>query len=172
MEFSKVFLQKEVREGFEIPEMMKRACAAQMEVLAVVADVCDRNGIQQFANGGTLLGAVRHKGFIPWDDDIDICLRRKEYNRLIRILPDQLPYGFTMIGTYSEDKELRKDVIVPQLCIVANDELWDFNDYVKYFHIGELEQAFSSWTIFRGKMMWLIFKNHSKTGNYIIKRLG
>lgn len=46
MEFSKVFLQKEVREGFEIPEMMKRACAAQMEVLAVVADVCDRNGIQ------------------------------------------------------------------------------------------------------------------------------
>lgn len=81
MEFASNFFEKEVREGFEVPEMMKRAWAAQMEVLQVVADVCDKNGIQYFADWGTLLGAVRHKGFIPWGDDIDICLRREEYNK-------------------------------------------------------------------------------------------
>ena len=114
MEFASNFFEKEVREGFEVPEMMKRAWAAQMEVLQVVADVCDKNEIQYFADWGTLLGAVRHKGFIPWDDDI--------------------PYGFVMVGTYSQDLQLRKDICVPQLRVVADERLWKFNDYVKYFH--------------------------------------
>ena len=134
MEFASNFFEKEVREGFEVPEMMKRAWAAQMEVLQVVADVCDKNGIQYFADWGTLLGAARHKGFIPWDDDIDICLRREEYNKLVQILPWELPYGFVMVGTYSQDLQLRKDICVPQLRVVADERLWKFNDYVKYFH--------------------------------------
>lgn len=70
LEFSADYFKTEVRDGFEIPAMMKRAWAAQMEVLHVVAGVCKNNGIRYFADGGTLLGAVRHKGMIPWDDDI------------------------------------------------------------------------------------------------------
>ena len=94
MLFTHDFFNPEIREGFEISAMMKRAWAAQMEVLQVVADICARNGLQYFADWGTLLGAVRHQGFIPWDDDIDICLKREDYNRLISILPKQLPHGF------------------------------------------------------------------------------
>ena len=67
--FETNFFKKEIRDNFEITEMMKRAWAAQMEVLQVVAEICDKNNLQYFADWGTLLGAVRHKGFIPQDDD-------------------------------------------------------------------------------------------------------
>ena len=134
MEFASNFFEKEVREGFEVPEMMKRAWAAQMEVLQIVADVCEKNGIQYFADGGTLLGAVRHKGFIPWDDDIDICLRREEYNCLLRILPGQLPHGFSMAGMYAKEERLQQAACVHHMRVIADEEMWNFNDYMRYFH--------------------------------------
>lgn len=134
MNFVNEFFKREVRDGFEISEMMKRAWAAQMEVLQVVVDICERNGLQYFADWGTLLGAVRHQGFIPWDDDIDICLKREDYNRLIQILPQELPHGFVMAGMYAGTKRLQMAAEVSQLRVMADETLWDFNDYMKYFH--------------------------------------
>ncbi|MDO5402264.1 MAG: LicD family protein, partial [Eubacteriales bacterium] len=72
MEFPKSYFEDEVRDGFYVPAMMKRAWAAQLQVLEDVDKVCRDNDIQYFAEWGTLLGAVRHHGFIPWDDDMDI----------------------------------------------------------------------------------------------------
>ena len=83
MQFTQDFFKPEIREEFEIQAMMKRAWAAQMEVLQVVADICEENGLQYFADGGTLLGAVRHQGFIPWDDDMDMLISRDEYYRFV-----------------------------------------------------------------------------------------
>ena len=134
MQFTQDFFKPEIREGFEIPAMMKRAWAAQMEVLQVVADICEENSLQYFADWGTLLGAVRHQGFIPWDDDIDICLKREDYNRLVSILPQQLPHGFVVAGMYAGTERLRMAAYVPQLRVMADETLWDFNDYMKYFH--------------------------------------
>ena len=134
MEFSADFFKTEVRDGFEIPAMMKRAWAAQMEVLHVVAGVCKNNGIRYFADGGTLLGAVRHKGMIPWDDDIDICVVREEYNTLIQVLPKALPHGFVVAGMYADSERLQKAAFVPHLRVIADETLWNFNDYMRYFH--------------------------------------
>lgn len=134
LEFSADYFKTEVRDGFEIPAMMKRAWVAQMEVLHVVAGVCKNNEIRYFADGGTLLGAVRHKGMIPWDDDIDICVVREEYNRLIQVLPKALPHGFVVAGMYADSERLQKAAFVPHLRVIADETLWNFNDYMRYFH--------------------------------------
>lgn len=86
LEFDKSFFEKEERCGFVIEPMMKNVWAAQLEVLVKVDRICKENGIRYFADWGTLLGAVRHKGFIPWDDDMDICMLRPDYMRFIEVI--------------------------------------------------------------------------------------
>ena len=89
--FSKDFFLGETREDFYVEPMMKCAWAAQLEVLAVVEQICNRHNLLYFADWGTLLGAVRHKGFIPWDDDIDICMMREDYDKLLAAAGTELP---------------------------------------------------------------------------------
>ena len=54
---------------------------------------CWENGLRYYALGGTLLGAVRHKGFVPWDDDIDLAMPREDYDKLHKIKKKELPDG-------------------------------------------------------------------------------
>lgn len=91
MEFPDSYFEDEVREGFYIPSLMKRAWAAQMEVLEIVGQVCEKHHIRYYAEWGTLLGAVRHGGRIPWDDDIDICMLRGDYDKFCEVAPKELP---------------------------------------------------------------------------------
>jgi len=53
----------------------------QLKILDSIDDFCKKNGMQYFLFSGTLIGAVRHNGYIPWDDDVDICMKRKDYDR-------------------------------------------------------------------------------------------
>lgn len=92
--FPKNYFQGETRDGFYIEPMMKCAWAAMIEVLEVVDEICARHGIRYFADYGTLLGAVRHKGFIPWDDDMDISMFREDYEHFLEIAPAELPGGW------------------------------------------------------------------------------
>lgn len=61
-----------------------------VELLMFIDKVCQKHGLDYWLGFGTLLGAVRHGGFIPWDDDIDLVILRKDYNRLIEVLPDEI----------------------------------------------------------------------------------
>lgn len=75
----------------------------QLEILTAIDKLCAEYGLTYYLAGGTLLGAIRHKGFIPWDDDIDILLFREDYNRLIRILKEQKAYEWLTVIDDSTD---------------------------------------------------------------------
>ncbi len=104
MQYTRDYFQDEVREGFYIPAMTKCSWAAQMDILERVALVCEKYDIKWFADCGTLLGTVRHQGFIPWDDDLDICMLRDDYIRFNEVILKELPKGYWVLNLKNEDK--------------------------------------------------------------------
>lgn len=133
MEFAKKFFDEETLEGFTVSRLMKRTWAAELELLKLVIDICNRNGLEYFADWGTLLGAVRHKGFVPWDDDIDICMKREDYDRLTEILPQELPRGFRAVGVYTENSA-PFIIDTMQLRVLAYRGDWERNEYMRFLH--------------------------------------
>ena len=67
----------------------------ELEILREFVRVCEAHGLRYYLAYGTLLGAVLHRGFIPWDDDIDVTMPRPDYERFARICASELRPGFT-----------------------------------------------------------------------------
>lgn len=78
--------------------------ALEYSALKIIASICDDNQIEYFLIGGTTLGAVRHGGFIPWDDDIDVGMTRENYKRFLKIAPNILPKGYVLQTPYEGTK--------------------------------------------------------------------
>jgi len=101
MKVPKDYYQAEVRDGFYIPSEMKRCWAATIGVLNEIDKICKRHGLHYFAEYGTLLGAVRHGGFVPWDDDFDISMRRDDYMVFLKVARDELPEDYALLSVYN-----------------------------------------------------------------------
>lgn len=105
----------EVRDGFFVDTQRKRLWNIQLNLVAEVARICKKHSIRWFAFGGTLLGAARHKGFVPWDDDVDISMLRPDYEKFKRVLQTEIrpPYfvdswqNYTIEGENLTDKNLQ-----------------------------------------------------------------
>ena len=72
------------------PVVLKKLQGVQTQMLKDVLDVCEKQDLPCFLIYGTAIGAVRHQGFIPWDDDIDVGMLRKDYDRLMEIFDKEL----------------------------------------------------------------------------------
>lgn len=97
------FLEEEVRCGFLVTQRRKRLWQMQMELLQFVNFVCSKYNLKYYAMGGTLLGAVRHHGFIPWDDDIDIAMFRSDYERFVQLAQFEVTEPFFIQSPETEN---------------------------------------------------------------------
>lgn len=102
LDFPKEFFESQEIEGFLVDATMKTVWAAELEVLREIAEVCERHGLQWYAAYGTLLGAIRHEGFVPWDDDMDIWMKRDDYMRFLEVAPKELPEGYLVHSPLTE----------------------------------------------------------------------
>ena len=95
-----MIIEEEIREGYTISSKMKEIWAIQMKMAGFLFKVCDKYGLRVWAEGGTLLGAIREKGFIPWDDDMDFMMLREDYDKLIEVADKEFtsPYHLQSFG--------------------------------------------------------------------------
>lgn len=96
LQIEDAFFLPEERDGYPVSAEMKKIWAVELDLLNEFSRVCDEYHLTWFAHAGTMLGAVRHHGFIPWDDDIDVMMLRKDYERFCSIAPRAFrhPYFF------------------------------------------------------------------------------
>ena len=80
----------------DMNSIQKKLWDIEQQILDVIDKVCSENGLRYSLAYGTLLGAVRYGGFIPWDDDIDVMMPREDYDRLIKIWPNVAPRGYLL----------------------------------------------------------------------------
>lgn len=138
IELPESFFLSETRCDYEVTQLSKQHWAILLDLMVQFDSVCKEHGIQYAIDGGTFLGAVRHKGFIPWDNDVDVIMLRSEYNRFCQIAPTafKFPYfwqtNVTDPGTLRRHGQLRNSLTT---CILSDEmqdgkPLFDFNQGV------------------------------------------
>ena len=134
--FVRNLFRDEVRDGFFVDAQRKRLWNIQLNIVAEVARICQKHSIRWFAFGGTLLGAARHKGFVPWDDDIDISMLRPDYEKFKSVLPTEIrpPYFVDSWQNYKLECENLPDEnlqFVTQKQRVEHPKWWPFWPIIK-----------------------------------------
>lgn len=95
------FFNEEERCGFIVTKEMKKIWAVALDQLIEFDRVCKKYNLKYFLAYGSLLGAIRHKGFIPWDDDMDVLMLREDYDKLLK-LGDEFQYPYFLQTPYSD----------------------------------------------------------------------
>ena len=102
MEINTSFYKEEIRSGFLVTEKRKKIWAVELQMLEKFDEICRKYSLTYYVYYGTLLGAVRHQGFIPWDDDIDVMMFRDDYERFQTIAPDEFTEPYFFQNSYTD----------------------------------------------------------------------
>ncbi len=97
-------------EYFLDDDSLKRMQNELFKILLDVKYICEKYGIKYILNGGTMLGAVRHKGFIPWDDDLDIMMKREEAEKLAARFREEFPDKYLVAEPLCDEKYVVKSI--------------------------------------------------------------
>lgn len=140
----------------------------QLGILQNVADFCDKHEIRYFLADGTLLGAIRHNGYIPWDDDIDIAMPRPEYERFIRIFKDDNS-RYQVVSVYSDKQYGIPLAKVHDTRTLLHETLYKKDVYGVYIDVYPLDGIKNKYQI-----KTLVFLNkvlHAKKANFTQRKL-
>jgi len=104
MEVSNDFFAEEVRNGYKITKEMKELWSILLKLSLELKRVCDKYKLKYFLHDGSLLGAIRHNGFIPWDDDMDFILPRKDFDKFLEVASKEIksPYYLQTLDNASD----------------------------------------------------------------------
>lgn len=94
---------KMIRNGYEVSPERASVWEVELKMLRKLLDVCQKYNLDIWVDGGTLLGTVRHQGFIPWDDDIDMVMLRDDYDKLVSVAPQEFTHPFFFQCGYTEN---------------------------------------------------------------------
>ncbi|MEH7097780.1 LicD family protein [Neobacillus vireti] len=113
MEKNNNHLSPEYRFGFYVNAERKRLWHAELLMYEKFNKICNKYNLNHFLIGGSAIGAVRHKGFIPWDDDLDIGMLRKDFNKFLEVVKSEtsfnyeIQYGFLPNNQFSSFLRIR-----------------------------------------------------------------
>ena len=125
MKIEHVFYEDEIRCDYVIPSMIKRSWGAQIQILDDLNKACEKAQLKCYAEWGTLLGTIRHRGFIPWDDDMDVCMKRKDYEYLVNNCSSVLPDNYSIVS-FRSNPDFKQ-----MLCRVVSSDHYRFDaDYM------------------------------------------
>ena len=111
-------------------KVLKKAKLIMLDELMELDKICKKYNIHYWIDGGTLLGAVRHKGFIPWDDDIDVCVLEEDYNKLLKIIEEEIDNKY-----FIQSKKSDKYYLTPWIKIRHRNSIMICTENEK-FHQG------------------------------------
>ena len=110
IELPEGFLEPEVRGNYTVTRQSKEIWAVLLDLLNELDKVCKKHGLKYYIDSGTLLGAVRDKGYIPWDDDIDVVMLRDDYDKLMEIGDLEFKHPYFLQTPYNDKGFLRPHI--------------------------------------------------------------
>lgn len=180
IELEEGYLEDETRDGYLVKASQKKLWACLLDLLIQFDTVCKKNNLRYYIDSGTLLGAIRHKGFIPWDDDIDVVMPREDYDKLMSLPADAFgePYFFQNYKTDSYFTHINPQLRNSNTCAILKTEGkgYHFNQGI-FLDIFPLDTV-SKYKVFR-KAQYLMLKfthklyefaAYKKTNGNAIKR--
>ena len=133
----------------QLSQIQRRIWATEQEILDVTHQICTEHGLRYSLAYGSLIGAMRHKGFIPWDDDIDIMMPREDYEKLLAVWDQSAPKGYILQNTRTDSDftqnftKIRKD---------HTTFLQDEAERTKHYHKGIFVDIFPGDRVPSGKI--------------------